>query len=300
MASPAPVLPDGYSAIPGGTFTPDGASAPRTVDPFGKKMTPVTNEEYGAVATSLGEDRFILLEHDWETGVTELFRRGSTPEVAVQGPVEVPEYILFDQGDVIIFGSQILLKMVDNPSALYDERGIVFSGDYQPAIGVSYFHATAWCLLKSVQDPKFNYRLPTDLEYEAVASNFGKCEYGTEACTSLYNESGIKLAHVDEDGYSDARSTVPIYSLLYFNQDLPFDIQTTGNVWRWIQMNPAFKRKEYGKEYVLTGPYGVRGGSWSGQPDYAHAAFRDPSHRPSFSDDDIGFQPVVVRQDSKK
>src|SRR5262249_20571378 len=108
------------------------------VDSFAMKATPVTNAEWGAFATSLGKDRFVLLDHDWETGETKLAKTGQTIEEVMGSPVTTTEGITFDQGKVMIFGSAILLKITDNPSTLFDtpaqsgKPARIFSSAEQP------------------------------------------------------------------------------------------------------------------------------------------------------------------------
>jgi len=282
-------LPIGYSAIPGGTFTPDCAKAPVTVAPFDMKQTPVTNAEYDAIAQSLGtrlaRDNYLLLDYDFESGETRLVRRGRTAAEVAGGPAMTSRLLDFDRGDVIIFGSQILLKMQDNISAQYDEADRLFSGATQPVVGVSYFHAKAWCLLKSLEDGgKYRYALPTDEQYEYVASEGGTKECGTRT-GSLYSAGGRKLAHIDE--YNGGKGTTVEVNDLYYEQRLPFDVQTTGNVFRWIQMNPAFKTPHDHFSFA----YGLRGGSWTSDAYSARASLRylqgDPVDRFNYA----GFQP---------
>ena len=277
MATPA--LPAGFNPVPAGAFVAGNHEGERVGD-FGMKATPVTNAEYGALAKSLGRGRFVLLEHDFQKGKTNIVRRGATAEAAADGPVFSPDGINFDQGNVMIMGSMILVKMVDNPSAKYDEQGRVFSGADQPVVGITYFHAMAWCLLKSLEDGgRYKYNLPTDLQYEYVASDLGTKEYGTE--TGNLSKDGKKLVHIDERNGGKG-TTVSVNDPRY-TQILPFGIQTTGNVYRWTKFNPEFRKSDD----FLWGPYGLRGGSWLNAPGVGRAAFR------------YDFSPVVVRQHSK-
>jgi len=157
-------LPAGFGQIPSGTLHGVPVAA------FGMKRTPVTNQEFGEV----GRNQFVLLDHNWSTGETKLQKSGESVEEVVGGPAFVPEGINFNQGDILILGSIILLKMVENPSAQYDEEKRVFSGENQPAVGITYFHAQAYCLLKTLESGgKVKYALPTDLQYEYVASEGG-------------------------------------------------------------------------------------------------------------------------------
>ncbi|MFH1236067.1 MAG: SUMF1/EgtB/PvdO family nonheme iron enzyme [Parcubacteria group bacterium] len=297
MTSRALTLPAGYNAIPGGKFTPLAGSslgsAPITVPPFGIARTPLTNAQWGASAQSLGQDCFVLLNHDWNTEVTELVRHGKTPEVAARGTTVLQGDINFNRGDVMFFGSWILLKIEDNPSAKYDEEGRIFSGAKQPVVGITYFHAKAWCLLKSLEEGgRYLYDLPTDAQYEYVASNGGAKEYGTETGT-LFGADGRKLAHIDE--CNNGRGATVAVDDSRYEQVLPFGVQTMGNVWRWIQMNPTFKRS--GDCFI--GPYGLRGGSWGRDPDYGRATYR-LCGLPDLCNYYIGFSPVVVCRDSPK
>lgn len=290
--SSALVAPAGFSMIPGGTFTPLAGStlgqAPITVVPFAMAKTPVTNAQLAAVTQGLGQDRFVLLEYNWKTGITNLVGRGQTVEKTVGGPVRTADAdigrINFDHGDVVIFGSQILIKMTDSPSAQYDSGGRVFSRVSQPVVGITHFHAKAWCLLKTLMaNDGWCYDLPTDAQFECVASNGGTQEYGTEG-GRIFGLDGRKLAHIDE--YQNGRGTTVDVDDPRYVQELPFGVQTTGNVWRWIRMNLA-------SQWL----FGLRGGSWDGVADRGRAAYRgdrDPDRRYV----NVGFSPVAVRQDS--
>ena len=190
-----PTLPAGFNPVQAGQFVA-GAHNEQKVEAFNMKATPVTNDEYKELVTSLGQDRFVLLKHDFQNGETTFVRNGATAEAAAAEVVFTPDdEINFDQGDVMIMGSMILVKMVDNPSAKYDEQKRIFSGTDQPAVGVTYFHAKAWCLLKSRENGgKYKYDLPTDFQYEYVASDRGTKIYGT--ATGTLSKDGRKLAHI--------------------------------------------------------------------------------------------------------
>lgn len=68
----------------------------------------------------------------------------------------------------------------------------------------------------------------------------------------------------------------------------------TGNVWRWMQFNTAFKKPND----FFVGPYGLRGGAWYGYEENGRASFRGCLH-PVYHYYVVGFSPVVVRQDSQ-
>jgi len=61
------VLPIGFKPISGGIFND------ATIELFGIKKSPVTNEEWARdVKRLVGEDRFFWVFHDWKTGKTRL------------------------------------------------------------------------------------------------------------------------------------------------------------------------------------------------------------------------------------
>lgn len=183
----------------------------------------------------------------------------------------------------MMLGVLRVLKMVDAPSVQYDQSGRVFSGENQPVVGVSYFHTEAWCLIQtSKSNGRFRYDLPTDTQYHYVASDRGTKEYGTETGT-LFDKDGKKLAHIDE--YNHGRGTTVVVDDHRYVQKLPFGVQTMGNVWRWIKFNLR-----------EVGHHGVRGGAWSDGPDDGRAAVRY-FYPPGSYDGNVGFSPVVVRQD---
>lgn len=278
-----PALPEGFRTIAGGTF------CNKLIEIFGFKETPVTNAEWRQdVRRMLGQDRFVLLHHDWNTGETRMEKRGKSVEEVVGGLASVPYGMNFDRGDVLILGSQILLKMVDQPSAKYDETGRVFSGDKQPVVGISYFHAKSWCLLKTEENEGWvKYDLPTDLQYAYVASNKGRNQYGTEAGTLFQGKK--KLAHAHE--FQDGRGTTVDVDDPRYIQSLPFGVQTTGNIFRWIRARPKSKKSDDNSPVL----YRVRGGSWFDVPDRARASLRwHYGLRPRYRGNNVGFSPVVV------
>ncbi|HEX5037941.1 MAG TPA: hypothetical protein VFX30_12350 [bacterium] len=181
----SPTLPAGYSLIPA------GLSKGVEIASFGFKQTPVTNQEYG----DMGRNQFVLLDHNWATGETRLKRRGQDIEEVVGGPTFVTENFNFDKGDILTLGSIILLKMAEDPSPPPNEYGRIFSGANKPAVGVTYFHAKTWCLLKTLENGgEFVYDLPTEAQYlhQFVVSDRRTKKYGTE--TTEYITLWIKIA----------------------------------------------------------------------------------------------------------
>jgi formylglycine-generating enzyme required for sulfatase activity len=145
-------------------------------------------------------------------------------------------------------------------------------------------------LLKTLEDGRYLYDLPTDEQYEFVASDGGRKKYGTETGT-IFGADGRRLAHIGE--YNEGLgTTVSVDDPKYF-QRLPFGgVQTVGNVWRWIRWK--------GQIFHLLGESHrdiqrhLRGGSWSSVVEDGRAIFRlgvNPDSRYS----GFGFQPVAVR-----
>ncbi len=271
-----------------------------TLAPFGMKMTPVTNAEWQeSLDVIAGPDRALLLEHDWQSGATQLLKQGPDYETLMGGPVLPGRSRYDDQGsfnpsDLIIFGAQILVRLENRPAFRYDEMNRRFSDPKQPVLGISYFHAKAWCLLSSLaSEGQYQYDLPTDAQYHFVASEGGTKEYGTETGT-VRDPAGRKLAHLDENPqnsrYHGMGSTVAVDDARYV-QDLPFQVQSTGNVFRWMRFNERFNRSET----YPSGAYGRRGGSWNAPLITGRADYR-ASSRPDQRSPDLGFQPVVTNK----
>lgn len=283
--------PKGFKYVPPGQFVA-GPHRGTQMDGFYMKATPVTNAEYGAVAAGLGQDRFVLLRHDWQTGETRLEGKGATEGEFMSGPLPGPTGTDYDGGQVMILGSAVLLRMDDNPSAKFDSQYSIFSGADQPAVGLTYFHAVAWCLLKSLgHGRKYQYDLPTDLQFQYVASDRGTKEYGTE--TGSLFENGRPLVHIMDKN----RATVSVHDPRY-GQIFPFGVQTTGNVYRWAKFNPHFKDPKV----KLWGPYGVLGGGY-GELTYLgqwRADFRLVDKPDFWYGSAYGFSPVALPVKSKK
>ena len=123
-----------------------------------------------------------------------------------------------------------------------------------------------------------------------MASDGGTKEYGTET-GKLSDGAGRKLAHI-EVRPSSFRTTVRVDDPRY-EQDLPFGVQTTGNIWRWTQMNPAERRDREDNFFC----YGMRGGSVLNHAVKGAASFRQ-YRNPQDTKDIVGFQPVVVSKNT--
>lgn len=259
-------IPAGCVQIPGGVFKG------QAISPFAMKATSVTNGEWFQGLD--GKPRYVTLEWNQKTHTVVVKDVSATP------PTFLNPKLNLEAGEIATQGSQVLVKLVDNPSRGYDAAGRIFSGDQQPVVGVNYFHAQAWLQGQTLESGgKRVYGLPNDLQYEFVASNGGLFEYGTET-GKLLAADGRRLAHFGE--WNDGKGfTAAVDDPRY--PAGPFGVQTTGNVWRWTEANPQ-----------ETYPYGLRGGSWgSSFPEVLRAAcryFNSPVNRFNY----VGFSPVVL------
>ena len=300
-------LPSGFLRVPEGSFI-GGERSGQRIDAFAMKATPVTNHEWATVPDGLGSEPYVQLFHDWNTGGTRFEKFVERPDFSLLQQLDSSPAVVNDPGEgndidrlgVWIYGSAILVKIIRDPSALFNRVeldggyyggpekspvSIFFNGQQQPVIGGSYFHYKAWCLLKSqLSNGVFTYDLPTDEQYDYVASDRGTKRFGTETGDEKRGDKKlIHAAEIPNDGRMTAEVDAPDYE-----QNFPFGIQTAGNVWRRIRFNPNFIES---KEPLLE-PYGMRGGSWKTDIKFAAAVFRG-SLSPEVYENDIGFSPVV-------
>jgi formylglycine-generating enzyme required for sulfatase activity len=262
-------IPDGYVQIPGGPFKG------QVVSPFAMKATPVTMAEWRALIRDGNPKDFVLLRQDRQTLVTTLEEYGYT-RTLVRIREEQSRRVDFERGGFYIESTPtdnlILVQLVSQPNGPFNNV------DMYPVANITHFHAEAWLKLQTEKSGGTRvYRLPTDLEFEFVASNGGRFKFGTET-GELYAADGRKLAHFDD------RSLVAVDDPRYL-QALPFGVQTTGNIRYWTAVNPKEAH-----------PYGARG--WSGffkDPSKLQADFRDsfdPHYH--FNNFDLGFSAVVT------
>ena len=274
-------LAEGYQPIPAMRFKG------QEIAPFAMKATPVTNAEWSAPLEG-NPNRYVLLRQYPQTLATVVENQGPTTEAVSQALARRVSRINFDQGETFVDGGLVLVKLMDRPSAVFDQSGRLFSAANHPVVGVNYYQIQAWLQGRMAEaGGQLVYRLPTDLEFERVASHGGVFEYGTETGL-LYDLNGRKLTHFDE--YNNGKGLTAAVDDPRYSQTLPLGVQTTGNVWRWMQADRA-------QSY----PFGLRGGSWSyGYPKDLRAAFRNFSLDPGYRFKRVGFSPVVVVQDSLK
>ena len=218
-------LPAGFNLVAGGTFTPPAASRLAStsvaVDTFAMAARPITNGQWLQFARGLGDDRFVLLNHNKATGVTEIVRRGPTMSDAAGERVGGP---WVHSGRIHQCGANVLLKIIDSPSAANKKIDRSYDNDDEPVMELSHYHALAYCMLKTMESGgKYLYDLPTELQCEFVATERGTIDYG-RARPTLFGVTNKK--NVRGDGsthviiWSDA---LPAYRLLPvgFQADIP-------------------------------------------------------------------------------
>ncbi len=169
----------------------------------------------------------------------------------------------------------------------------------QPVVGVSWYEARAYCKWIS-HVTGVEYRLPTEVEYEAAASGLEGREYayGNEFDSSRCNTFESHIRRPTPVGIFDNRTPEGAYDL-------------TGNVWTWTstiydQKSYAYPyRADDGREMVETtvgseeGSGGekralaanrvFRGGSWHRHAVYCRSAYRNWT-APGGRDDRLGFR----------
>lgn len=153
----------------------------------------------------------------------------------------------------------------------------------KPVEKVSWEDAQAFIQKMNQLDPKWNYRLPTEAEWEFMA------RAGTTTAYSFGNEVADLKAHAHFSENSDSQ-THPVTE----KRPSPWGLYDThGNVWEWTS-------DWYGETLSGgvdpkgpdTGSYRViRGGSWYNLAQFARSAVRDLD-RPGLRDDSLGFRLV--------
>jgi formylglycine-generating enzyme required for sulfatase activity len=160
-----------------------------------------------------------------------------------------------------------------------------YNNPEQPVVGVSWYEARAYCKWIS-QVTGVEYRLPTEVEYEAAASGEERREYcyGNEFDSSRCNTFESHIRRPTPVGIFDNRTVEGAYDL-------------TGNVWTWtttIYDQEKYRypyRAEDGREGAEAGGGGdeeeagsksvratrrvVRGGGWHRYAVYSRSAYRN-------------------------
>lgn len=160
-----------------------------------------------------------------------------------------------------------------------------------PVVGISWFEANAYCnwLLENwktqvegkqgLPKPKL-IRLPTETEWACAAGGEDPKErYAWDRRGKVTKREKISLyTNTRESGIN---RTTPVW--MYLHGKSPHNIvDLSGNVFEWQANYRDLK----------SGELGLRGGSWSGDANYARVSFRSYNH-PLYGYDLIGFRVVV-------
>ncbi len=197
----------------------------------------------------------------------------------------------FEIADAPVTQAQYEAVVGTNPSRFKE------SGSDAPVDQVSWEDAMEWCRKMSETDPHFEYRLPSEAEWEYVcragtttAFHFGNTLNGNEAnCDGNFpygiGESGPFLRRT-----SPVRRYAPNAWGVY---------DCHGNVLEWCQ---DWYQQNLGAQPVMDpqGPANsfarvVRGGSWRHSAKLCRSAERD-GYGPESRDDSIGFRPVRMKK----
>jgi len=269
---------------------------------------PVTNAEYtcfiaagGYVderywTTSLsrrwliGEDMAGGLMEAWMTIWKELKRysdwRVRFERKGVYSPdqIQTLEYIAeLDEPDLRSWLSDNIPKRSRQQPAFWKDTN--YNNPSQPAVGVTWFEAQAYCRWLSAVSGKL-YRLPTEVEWEAAAR-------GTDIRHYLWgNDWDAGRANTIE---GRVLKPSPIGAYAAAGGVGPFGTEDqSGNVWNWT--NTLYRPYPYqndDRENVDSeGERTIRGGSWDNSRWFARCTSRF-RHAPDFYSDDIGFRVIL-------
>jgi formylglycine-generating enzyme required for sulfatase activity len=154
----------------------------------------------------------------------------------------------------------------------------------RPVEQVSWDDAQKYIQKLNAMDPHYNYRLPTDAEWE----------YATRAGTDTPYSFGSDPNDLDAYSWYSGNSGKETHDVasLKPNPNGLYDMH--GNVWEWVQDWWEFGRRD--REIDPSGPdHGrervIRGGSWYGDPPYLRSAQRIYSD-PGFRGNGVGFRLV--------
>jgi hypothetical protein len=195
-------------------------------------------------------------------------------DVMARPPSHVDFKINLDAGGVAVEGSYFLVKLVDAPSAKYYINGRDFSRPPLPVVGTNHFQRMAWVRTH----PSGRMALPTDVQWQAVATHYGKQPYGTS--TGYLYADGHKLGHFGEWDHG-CRMTAGVYDPRY--PAGPYGVHSQFNAWRPTMADPRQPR-----------PYGMRGASFMNNESEGLAASRRDFIDPFTSCNNVGLQPVLL------
>ena len=301
--------------IPGGVYSigsdegllDEAPMHPVKLKPFRIGKFPVTNGEWALFMKAGGYDE----ERWWDTEEAQAWRRG---ESTAEGPKQQWRedrkqfQVNFDRIRALHQEKRITSKQADDweaiarmgeaefealldgwhPSGPQTQPAYwnddAFNNPAQPAVGVCWHEARAYCAWLSVQTGQ-PFRLPTEAEWEAAASGQRgrRYAYGNDFDASRCNAFETHIRRATPIGVFPGGETP---------EGL---VDMTGNIWDWT--SSLYKNYRYdagdGRESIITGDGHrvVRGGSWFSSQGLARATVRNRAH-PDLRSFDIGFRVV--------
>lgn len=133
--------------------------------------------------------------------------------------------------------------------------------DDYPAVNISYQEAMGYCDWLSSQDPKHNYRLPSEYEWILAAGHMPK----DVSMNSNFVENGLTAV----DAYAQTTGNCG-------------GIDFWGNCWEWTST------------LTTTGEYIVKGGAWDSNRDQCRSEYSDDSRNGSLGYANVGFRVVRI------
>ncbi|MFN2138278.1 MAG: SUMF1/EgtB/PvdO family nonheme iron enzyme, partial [Candidatus Promineifilaceae bacterium] len=310
-----PYLLPPLAAIAGGTYTigadegpfdDEKPAHPVPIRDFEMGLFPVTNAEYALFIKAGGYDN---LEW-WETEAAQAWLRGEGSSEGqkawvydvreqLQGlsdeairagtftPEQIEAYLWIKHANEDELEAQLAEwypegKIYKEPEFWSDGR---FNPPAQPAVGVTWFEARAYCAWLSEQTGE-RYELPSEAEWEAAARGLEGRDYayGRTFDAARCNTFETHIRRTTPVGVFPGGRTpdTGIYDL-------------SGNIWEWT--SSIYKPYRYDPADGRDAPQDaaarrvLRGGSWRGDRDLARAASRSGSD-PRYRDFDDGFRVV--------
>ncbi len=206
---------------------------------------------------------------------------GSPPSDPATGEGEVQHDVTFGQpfeiADTPITQAQYESVMGTNPSHFKQ------SGANAPVERVNWEEAQEWCRKMSAQDAEYDYRLPTEAEWEYA------CRAGTGG---PYNVDGVSL---DELGWYEGNSDSKTHPVKQKQPNRWGLYDCHGNVWEWCSdwHEPPALRQSVGLDH---GVHRLRrGGSWGEPGEGCRSAERGYGF-PTSRGGDTGFRPVRTKK----
>jgi formylglycine-generating enzyme required for sulfatase activity len=158
----------------------------------------------------------------------------------------------------------------NKPAYWKDER---FNGPNQPVVGVTWYEAAAYCRwLTAAMDDAYEYRLPTEAEWERAARGVEGRRYpwGDQWRLEQANSKELGLERTTPVGvFPDGASPEGLLDM-------------TGNVWEWC--GDWYAEDTYARRvgHAVSNPAGpakgeykiLRGGSWYNDHNVVRCAFR--------------------------